>query len=170
MKDFLIAVLFFSATLTGYSQNTGPAPFLQSKKLPDFTLTNIDFKDFTQNDLNRSKSTIIMLFNPECDHCQQQLELFLATPEVVKNAQIVLSSLEPQETNREFYKKYQLSKYPFVLLGREYGNFFGDYYRPTTIPFVAVYNPKKQLVLYNHGSITKPQLLSALSSKAVPVK
>lgn len=170
MNRITLLALFVLSLQPVLSQTAEPAPFLKTKKLPDFTLTNIDFKEINQNSLQKNRSTIIMLFNPECDHCQQQLELFLATPQVVKNAQVVLSSLEPQEKNKEFYTRYHLEKYPFIYLGREYGNFFGTYYQPSTIPFIAIYNPRKQLVLYNHGSVTKAQLITALNARAVPVK
>jgi len=167
----LIAVILFSFTsIAGFSQADSIAPFLKTKQLPDFTLTSTDFKDFNQTILNRSKSTIIMLFNPECDHCQDQVKLFIATPQVVKNAQIVLSSVETQEKNKEFYDKFHLEKYPFIHLGKEYAYFFGGYYRPSTIPFIAIYNPKKQLVFFSHGPASKAQVVDALNSKKMPFK
>lgn len=166
----LLTIYFAFASLAVFSQAEDTAPFLKTKQLPEFTLTDIDFKDFNQNALSRTRSTIIMLFNPECDHCQQQLELLIATPQVAKTAQVILSSAESQEINREFYKKYHLEKYPFIRLGKEYGYFFGGYYRPSTIPFIAIYNPKRQLVFYNHGVASKAQLLNALDSKKVPLK
>lgn len=166
----LFTLLIVFSSLAGFSQTDDRAPFLKTKQLPEFTLTDIDFKDFNQNTLSRTRSTIIMLFNPECDHCQQQLELLIATPQVAKTAQVVLSSAESQEINREFYKKYHLEKYPFIRLGKEYGYFFGGYYRPSTIPFIAIYNPKRQLVFYNHGVASKAQLLNALDGKKVPLK
>lgn len=170
MKRSVLIILILFCSGLSFSQTGDTAPFLKTKQLPEFTLTDIDFKDFNQNSLSRTKSTIIMLFNPECDHCQQQLELLIATPQVAKTAQVVLSSAESQEINREFYKKYHLEKYPFIRLGKEYGYFFGGFYRPSTIPFIAIYNPKKQLVFYNHGVASKVQLLNALGSKKVPLK
>ncbi len=155
MKRSVLIILILFCSGLSFSQTGDTAPFLKTKQLPEFTCT---------------KSTIIMLFNPECDHCQQQLELLIATPQVAKTAQVVLSSAESQEINREFYKKYHLEKYPFIRLGKEYGYFFGGFYRPSTIPFIAIYNPKKQLVFYNHGVASKVQLLNALDSKKVPLK
>lgn len=170
MNRSVLILLIVFCSLPGFSQADDTAPFLKTKQLPEFTLTDIDFKDFNQNALSRTRSTIIMLFNPECDHCQQQLELLIATPQVAKTAQVVLSSAESQEINREFYKKYHLEKYPFIRLGKEYGYFFGGYYRPSTIPFIAIYNPKRQLVFYNHGVASKAQLLNALDSKKIPLR
>ena len=52
-----------------------------------------------------------MLFNPECEHCQKQLELLLSIPEVTQFTQLVLSSIEKFEKNLIFYNKFHLEKY-----------------------------------------------------------
>ena len=103
-----------------------------------------------------------MLFNPECEHCQEQLELLLSVPQVVQSAQIILSSIETHEKNRIFYNKNHLEKYPFVHLGKDYKYFFGAYYRPNTIPVLVFYNVQKQLTFFNQGNTKKKQVEQAL--------
>ena len=105
---FLFAAVLIS-TLS-FAQTDTTAPYLKTKLLPDFRLLTIDSVEFNQTVLDESKSTIIMLFNPECDHCQQQLDLLLSMPLVAETAQIILSSNETQEKNRIFYDKNQLGK------------------------------------------------------------
>ncbi len=162
MKSLL---LFFPAILINafaFSQTDSSAPYFKTKLLPDFTLYTLDSVEFNQNMLDKTKSTIIMLFNTECDHCQHQLETLLSIPRVSQNAQIILSSIEPLGKNRIFYNKNHLEKYPFVHLGKDYKYFFGGYYRPNTIPVLALYNNQKQLVLFNQGHTKKKQILEAL--------
>ena len=64
------------------------------------------------------------LFNPECDHCQQQLDLLLSIPQIKQSTQLILSSIETQEKNRIFYNKNHLGNYPYVYLGKDYKYFF----------------------------------------------
>lgn len=158
--SLLICVAFAVPALGQY--DTTP-PYLKTRLLPDFRLLTIDSVEFNQTVLDENKSTIIMLFNPECDHCQKQLDLLLSMPAVLKQAQLILSSNETQAKNRAFYFKNQLGKYPFVHLGKDFKYFFGTHYQPKTIPVLAFYNRKKQLVLFNQGNVKAKQVEQALA-------
>lgn len=157
-------LLFFSILLAGfsYAQYDTTAPYLKTKLLPDFRLLTIDSIEFNQTVLDETKSTIVMLFNPECDHCQQQLNLLLSMPLVTETAQIILSSNETMVKNRIFYEKNKLDKYPFIHLGKDFKYFFETFYQPRTIPVLAFYNPQKQLTLFNQGNVKKKQIEQGL--------
>lgn len=162
MKKIVFTLIILISSISGFSQADTIAPYLKTKLLPDFSLLTIDSVEFNQSILDENKNTIIMLFNPECDHCKEQLEVLLSVPEVIKSAQIILSSVETHEKNRIFYNKNHLEKYPFVHLGKDHKYFFGKYYRPRTIPVLAIYNPKKQLIYFNQGNSNKKQIEEAL--------
>lgn len=154
---FLLLILLALATFV-FPQADTTAPYLKTRTLPGFSLLTIDSVEFNQTILDETKSTIIMLFNPGCDHCRHQLEVLVSAPQVVQSAQIILSSIESHEKNRAFYNKNQLEKYPFVHLGKDFKYFFGGYYRPNTIPVLAFYNPQKQLIFFNQGEVNRKQL------------
>jgi hypothetical protein len=160
-QPFLILVILISG-LAAFPQADTTAPYLKTRVLPAFDLLTIDSVAFDQTILDETKSTIIMLFNPECEHCQDQLKLLLSIPEVSRSAQIILSSIETHEKNRIFYNKFHLEKYPYVHLGKDHKYFFGGYYRPNTIPVLAIYNAKKELVLFNQGNTKKKLIEQAL--------
>ncbi len=162
MKKFFLLFFIIASCGAAFSQVDTIAPYLRTGRLPDFSLLTIDSVEFNQNILDEKKNTIIMLFNPECEHCQEQLELLLKIPEVLGSAQLILSSIETHEKNRIFYNKFHLEKYPFVHLGKDYKYFFGGYYRPNTIPVLVFYNPKKQLVLFSQGNTKRKQIEQAL--------
>jgi len=161
MKRFL-TLIFILTCISAFSQADTTAPYLKTRSLPNFSLLTIDSVEFNQNILDGGKNTIIMLFNPGCEHCQEQLELFLSMPEVLRSTQIVLSSIETHEKNRIFYNKFHLEKYPNVYLGRDHKYFFGGYFRPKTIPVLAFYDKQKQFVLLNQGNMKKKQVGQAL--------
>jgi thioredoxin-related protein len=160
MKKLLLS-LFIITGINAFSQSDTTAPYLKTKTLPNFSLLTIDSVEFNQSILEKGRSTIIMLFNPECEHCQKQLELMLTIP-AVQNAQLILSSIETHEKNRVFYNKFQLQKYSFVHLGKDYKYFFGGYYRPVTIPVLAIYNNKGELVFFNQGNTKRKKIEEAL--------
>lgn len=162
MKKICFLFIMLATNLTVFSQVDTTAPYYKAGVLPDFSLLTIDSVEFNQTVLDKSKATIIVLFNPECDHCQHQLETLLSIPELSKDAQIILSSIETHDKNRIFYNKNHLEKYPFIHLGKDNKYLFGKYYRPKTIPVLAMYNSSKKLVLFNQGDTKKEQILDAL--------
>lgn len=162
MKKLFLLFFVLSGSITAFPQYDTTAPYLKTKKLPVFSLLNLDSVAFTQAVLNENKNTIIMLFNPECEHCQKQLQLLLSMPEVVQSTELVLSSIETLEKNRIFYNKFHLENYPFVHLGKDFKYIFGAYFQPTTIPVLAFYNKRKEFVLLNQGNAAKKTILKAL--------
>lgn len=148
--------------IAAFSQYDTTPPYLRTKLMPAFNLLSLDSAVFTQSVLKENTKTVIMLFNPECGHCQEQLETILSIPEFVKNAQLILSSSETLAKLQLFYNKNQLKKYANISIGKDYKYFFGGYYQPKTIPVLAFYNAAKQLVYFNQGNVTKKQLLKVL--------
>lgn len=162
MKNIFLTFILFVYSALAFSQADTTAPYLKTRTLPDFSLLTIDSVEFNQTVLDDTKNTIIMLFNPDCDHCRHQLEVLLSVPSVIQSVQIILSSIETHEKNRNFYNKNHLEQYPFVHLGKDFKYFFGGYYKPVTIPVLAFYNPQKQLVFFNQGEVNKKQIEQAL--------
>ena len=104
-----------------------------------------------------------MLFNPECSHCQEQLDMLLSLPEVAQKTQIVMSSIEPLAKNKDFYNKNHLEKYPFIFMGRDFKYTLGTFYQPKTIPVLAFYNAEKQLIFSNQGDAKKKEIKKVLA-------
>lgn len=162
MKKIFCFFLVLTSGIAAFSQSDTTAPYLKTKLLPAFRLLSIDSVEFTNEVLDKNKNTIIMLFNPECEHCQKQLELLLSIPEVIQYTQLILSSIETFEKNRIFYSKFHLEKYPFIRLGKDYKYFFGAYFQPNTIPVLAFYNKKNELIFFNQGSTKKKMITNAI--------
>ncbi len=154
------AVLFLSTT--AFSQYDTTPPYLKTKVVPNFVLLSIDSVVFTQGVLTKNKNTIIMLFNPECGHCQEQLALLLTLPEVTKTTNLILATTEPLKKIKIFCDKYHLEKYPWIHIGKDPKYFFGVHYKPRTIPVLAFYNKQKQFTYFNQGNVKKKEIIKAL--------
>ena len=103
-----------------------------------------------------------MLFNPECEHCQHQMELMITIPELTQNTNIILSSTETLQKIKTFCDKFHLDKYPLIRIGKDYKYFFGGFFQPKTIPVLAFYNKQKLLVYFNQGNVKKSTIIQAL--------
>lgn len=162
MKKTTVSIIALFVCFTAFCQYDTTPPYLRTKQQPDFNLLTLDSTVFTQAVLKENTRTVIMLFNPECGHCQAQLETLLAITDITQTAQLVLTSTETLAKLKIFYDKNHLQKYPNIILGKDYKYFFGGYYQPKTIPVLAFYNAAKQLVFFNQGNVSKKQVLKAL--------
>jgi len=164
---FLFITTFFFYTATFAQQYDTTPPYLKSKVLPSFTLLSVDSVAFTQSVVAEGKGTIMMLFNPECEHCQDQLKLLLSIPEVADSMNLILTATETLQKIKIFYDKFHLEKYPWIHIGRDHKYFLGGFYQPKTIPVLAFYDKQKQLLYFNQGSLKKKEILDALKSKPI---
>ena len=154
----LLAVSFYSAD----AQQDSTLPYLKDRMMPAFNLLSVDSVVFTQNSIAPDKPTIIMMFSPDCDHCQKQLDDLLAIPELTSTTQVVMISMAPVIYNREFYKKNKLEKYPFVYLGMDYQGLCLRYYKPHTVPVLVFYNKKREFVSIHQGNAGKNIILEGI--------
>jgi thiol-disulfide isomerase/thioredoxin len=164
MKKLILSLAILSSSIIAAAQYDTTAPYLKTKLLPKFNLVSLDSVAFDQTVLAGNKNTIIMLFNPDCGHCQDQMKLLLEIPEVAKSAILVLASTEPIGKIKTFADKFQLGNYWWVHIGKDTKYFFGGFYRPKTIPVLAFYNKQQQLVYFNQGNVKKKDIIAALQN------
>lgn len=161
-----IPILFFTLALgiAAFAQTDTSKPYFRNRILPAFRLLNIDSAVFTNKVLDIDKSTIIMMFNPDCDHCQMQLDTLLSLTAVTQSAQIVMISMVPLHYNKDFYNKNHLEKYPFIFLGKDYSSFCLGFYQPYTIPVLVFYNKKGEFVSIKYGNSDKATILEGIKN------
>jgi thiol-disulfide isomerase/thioredoxin len=163
MKKLILLISVICFYQAAFAQYDTTPPYLKTKLLPAFNLVALDSATvFNQSVVATDKSTIVMLFNPTCGHCQDQLKLLLSMDEVAKNTNLILASTETLEKIKLFAEQFQLSKYPWVHIGKDTKYFFGSFYQPKTIPVLAFYNKKQQLVYFNQGNVKKKDIIAAL--------
>lgn len=162
MKKIFLYIITIVCCTAAFAQYDTTPPYLKSKVIPGFTLVNLDSVAFNQTVLVSGKKTIIMLFNPECGHCQDQLKLLLSLPQVADSANLILTATETLQKIKVFYDKFHLENYSWIHIGKDYKYFFGGFYKPKTIPVLAFYNTANQLVYFNQGEVKKQEIQEAL--------
>jgi thiol-disulfide isomerase/thioredoxin len=167
LKTFLIYISLLVITGSASAQtNTQGAAHLRNPGLPSFTLLNVDSTYFTSKYLQKNKETLIVYFNPECDHCMHQTDSLLAKIKKLKNIQILMATHDPLNKMKAFYKKYRLAKYSNIKLGRDVNFFFPPYYKIANLPFLILYNKKGNLVTTFEGITPVDKVLKAFADPA----
>ncbi len=163
MNRLLFLMLFVLCCHISIAQTDNNAPYWKNKNIPAFRLVAIkDSSFFSETDLAKNKITMFILFNPECEHCQQQFKMLVKLAKVKKDAQVVLASTETWEKISRFNIKYEIGKYPFVTLCKDTKFTFGSFFQPKTVPVIAIYNKKGQFEFIKQGEIKKKELEAVL--------
>lgn len=120
---------------------------------------------FKKADLAKNQPVLLMVFNPECDHCQHQTEQLLLDIENFKDIQIVFATPEDFDKMKAFNERYNLGKYSNIHVGRDTKFFLPPFYRMRNLPYLALYNRKGTLITTFDGNASTADLLKAFSKK-----
>ena len=165
-------IFFFAAIFSGFVLSAQQdsldrtAPYAVKPAIPAFDLLEADsITHLTRDNLNLHHRTIIMFFSPECTHCQHQTEDLIAGMDSLKEIQIVMATYQPFGEMVDFTKKYQLSKYPNIKVGRDINYFFPPFYRMRSLPHLALYDRNGNYFTSFEGNQKIATLVSAFEKK-----
>ncbi len=139
----------------GFAQGDSTrAPYLRFPNFPPVKLLMPDSASyFTKNDLSKKSAVMLMLFNPQCDHCQHETEEIIKNIDQFKNIQIIMATSMPFISMKEFMEKNKLSDYKNITVVQDTHYFLPSYYMIRNLPFLAFYNKKKELISVFEGSM-----------------
>ena len=166
MKNLLMIAMISITTSGLMAQADSTKPVFARYPLPQFSILLPDSVNyFTKFDLPKGESTIIILFSPDCEHCQHETELIIKNIDKFKGTHIVMTTTLPFDKMKEFYNKYNLKDYPSITVGRDTRHFFGGYFSPAihSVPFIAVYDSKETFKKVFDGGQKIEVLLDALN-------
>ncbi len=157
MKHLLLLSVLFIGCYSAIAQNnTTPQepPYKRFPSVPPFQLLQVDSTSvFTKEKLDKKKAVMLMLFSPDCDHCKHETEEIIKNIDRLKHIQVVMSTTQPFEKMKDFYEKYKLGKYPNIIVGKDTKYTLPVFYDIRTLPFLAFYNKKKELISVFDGSM-----------------
>ena len=89
---------------------------------------------------------MLMIFNPQCEHCQHETGEIIKHMDGFKHIQIIMATVMPFDSMLSFRKKYNLAKYDNIVVCQDQHFFLPTFYKISNLPFLAFYNRKKQLI------------------------
>lgn len=117
-----------------------------SQSLPPFKMMLTNNKVFSAADLPKGKPTILIYFDPECEHCQKLMAELFKKIDQFRKTQIVMVTYKPVSEVIPFEKLHNTKKYNNIVVGTEGLAFYlRNYYGITTLPFTAVYDKNGNL-------------------------
>ena len=163
MKKYFLSILMLIVCVTGFSQTDTSLIYLRFPIVPSFKLINIaDSSIFTKDNLKKKKATVIMMFSPDCEHCQAETKALTEKINLFKKAQIVMVSPIDFYYMKEFYNEYKIADFSNITMGRDPAYFLGTFYKVRSFPSIFVYDKKGKLVNSFIGSTPVEEIAAAL--------
>jgi len=158
-KLFLIATLLFSLVSFGQVDSTTP-PFKKYPTLPPLQLLLGDsLTKYTKNDIPKKRPVLVMLFSPDCNHCQQTAQEMVKHKEELKDIHIVMATTLPISKMNDFMETYGLKSFDNIVAGRDIYYLLPSFYGIHSLPYMAFYNKKGELIRGFEGSIPLPRII-----------
>lgn len=163
MRTRIILLLCICIGKTGFTQGDSTPIYLRFPVVPPFSITNVaDSFAFTRGDLDKRKSTLIFIFSPDCDHCQQETKALIANINLFKKAQIIMASPLEHHLLKKFYEENKIADHPNIIMGRDPSYFFGTFYKVKSFPAIFLYNKKGDFVKAFDGTMPVQEIAKFL--------
>jgi thioredoxin-related protein len=165
MKKTFFLVLLSAFYLAAFTQNDSlpEAPYKRFPTPPPFKLLLTDSVTyFTKDDLSKKKAIMIMLFSPDCEHCQHKTEEIIKHINTFEKVQIVMSTTLPFDKMLAYYNKYDLKRFNNIIMGKDISYLLPSFYNIRNLPFLAFYDKKKKLISVFEGALPIEKIIEEI--------
>jgi len=161
MNRWLFILCLFSSTLSFAQNEPLEAPYKRFPTLPPLQLLLGDSATtYTKNSLQKNKPTLVMLFSPDCSHCQQTATDLPLFTKRLKGIQIVMATVHGITPMNEFIKKYKLNEIPDLVVGKDMYFLLPPFFAVKNFPYHAFYDKKGKLISVFEGSMPLMQIVT----------
>jgi len=135
---------------------------LEGKPLPDFSLLLTDSANSVHTtNTPADKPVVLFYLSPHCPYCKAQTKEIIEDMPKLKDIQFYFISNFQLQDVKNFYKEFQLEKYPNIITGLDTAHAISDYFEISAIPYIAVYGKNKTLNNTFVGKIYSSQIIKA---------
>jgi thiol-disulfide isomerase/thioredoxin len=175
MKKIFLLFTLISITLFSFSQSdsakksSSPGqqeevtlpPYKRFPTIPPLKLLLLDSTSyFTKNNLKKNKPVLIIVFNPDCEHCKYETEEIIKNIDSLKNIQIIMATIMSFDLMKSFYEKYDLQRFQNIIVGKDVQYTLPSFYQMHFMPYLAMYSKKGNLLATFEGSMKMEDLIN----------
>jgi hypothetical protein len=115
--------------------------------LPAMKIYTIEGQRLTENDLKGEGNLIVMLFNPTCGHCEDQVLLLKEHRDKIQNHKLVLLAADNMVAHLGYFQQITgTAEMKEMILGVDSAAYIEQTFLQTTLPQLNVYNKDRKLV------------------------
>jgi thiol-disulfide isomerase/thioredoxin len=153
MRLIVFMLLAFPLSLAAQTDSIVPA-YKRFPTLPPFQILLSDSSTvYTKAQLPSRKPVFMMVFSPECSHCQHAAEELHQFKKELKDVQVVMVTMHPLDKMKQFIEKYKLAELANVVVGQDIYYFMPGFFAFRNLPFMALYSKKGNLISTSEGGL-----------------
>jgi len=158
-----IMVYLFALSLAACHFRVDRKQLSHIRQLPGFRIISVDSTQCinTENIAN-GHPTIFFYFDPDCTHCQRLTKELLQHITQLRDTKLYWVTNGDEELLKRFYKFYHLDTMRNIMVGKDYEYSFYRTYLPPAVPYMAIYNDRKNLVKIYKGEIDVNSIVEAV--------
>jgi len=124
------------------------------KPLPPLKIVTLDGKTITNSDVNYKANLIVMLFNPICEHCQDETQLLETNISLFKQSKLLMIAAPMMGTYlKTFVDNYHVDQYSNkIMIGLDSNSTIDNLFIYEPLPQLNVYNAKLKLIKVFSGN------------------
>lgn len=170
MKKFVLLSVIIFTCLSLHAQDKkqrgrhvsiDSMPFMRNPELPAFNIWLMDsFNYFNTYNIPKGRPSLLILFDPECKHCQSLTKELMAGMDSISNIDMYWFTLNKSMTViRNFCADNHFADHPNIkAVGRDYEMFSLDFFEVNSLPDLALYDENKKIVHLFEGRATIREL------------
>lgn len=141
-------------------KETVSSPAKPTSEIPDLTITFADGS--VESAKNLKGKFLLVLFQPDCDHCQREAQDFKNNMEHFRNIPLYFVSAAPMDEVLKFADDYQLSQFSNIRWGTTTVPKILDAFGPIEAPSAFLYDENGVLVQNFNGEVAVEVIVRSL--------
>lgn len=160
MLRLIFAILLFGCSTPESKTNENKHQDIQFKNdLPKMRITTLDKAQINTHELKGN--TILILFQPDCDHCQREAKDIRQNLDAFKEYQIYFISADHMPAIEKFGKDYDLLGHNNIYFAATTVDHVINNFGPIPAPSVYIYSNQRLLQKFN-GEVAIEKILQAI--------
>jgi len=160
-KNVFLSLLLAVSFILHAQTDIGQAPYKRFPHVPPLQLLLGDSTTvYKKEALPKGKPVLLIIFSPECSHCQHAAEDIVAHKDALKNIEIVMATLHTITQMNDFVKTYGLGALPNVVVGKDVHYILPPFYSIQSLPYMAFYKANGDLMDTIEGSLPMEKVVA----------
>jgi hypothetical protein len=123
--------------------------------LPAMRMNTLEGKTITDKDLENDANLLIMLFNPTCDHCQDQAVILKNNLALVNKSKILFLAAKGMGPYLSFFTSTtKIDSFSRLQIAVDSAEYIDKVFNYTSLPQMNIYDKERKLIKVFNG--TKP--------------
>lgn len=165
MKKTVLTLIIAFWGLCAIAQIDTTQQYFKSPYIPSFNIRKVpDSSSFTNKMLQKYKATMLVFFDPDCEHCQEATKNLTAKTDQLKDVQILMVTIIDFNRIKKFYNDYKIADFSNIILTRDAGFDLPRFYKVGYIPDAYIYNKNGSLIGHFKKDIPVDEIAKLISA------